>query len=271
VLTVAAIATLAVLVWLGLRTQSADPAQARQARAWLRHAQGTAVALALAILFLPIGERSGVDATGGVGQAREGNVPNVVGMTAAKAEDTLDDKNLNAELRAVPRDDGRCKVVSQSPKPGSEVEEDGRVALRCEVRVPRVVGSKARTAETRLVDVGLDPRFVNEPADYDLGRCRVSGQSKARWAVPDTNVRLRLRCTAPRREPQVATLPEPPTEPASECDPNYEGACLDPDSPDYDCEGGEGDGPDYTGPVTVVGEDHHDLNRDPDALACEAS
>jgi hypothetical protein len=33
---------------------------------------------------------------------------------------------------------------------------------------------------------------------------------------------------------------------ASECDPNYSG-CLNPNSSDYDCAGGSGDGPDYTG------------------------
>lgn len=55
----------------------------------------------------------------------------------------------------------------------------------------------------------------------------------------------------------------------SDCDPNYEGACLAPTSPDYDCEGGSGDGPDYTGPVTVVGDDHFGLDRDGDGSACE--
>ena len=53
------------------------------------------------------------------------------------------------------------------------------------------------------------------------------------------------------------------------CDANYERQCLDPDSPDYDCEGGSGDGPDYTGPVTVVGDDHFGLDRDGDGQACE--
>jgi hypothetical protein len=56
----------------------------------------------------------------------------------------------------------------------------------------------------------------------------------------------------------------------SDCDPNYEGQCLDSNSPDYDCEGGSGDGPDYTGPVTVVGDDHFGLDRDGDGSACES-
>jgi hypothetical protein len=53
------------------------------------------------------------------------------------------------------------------------------------------------------------------------------------------------------------------------CHPSYEGACLDPNSYDYDCEGGMGDGPDYTGEVDVVGDDPFDLDRDHDGTACE--
>ena len=65
----------------------------------------------------------------------------------------------------------------------------------------------------------------------------------------------------------------PPEEPKSSssdgCDPNYTGACLDPTSSDYDCEGGTGDGPDYTGIVEVVGDDPYDLDRDGDGIACD--
>lgn len=59
-------------------------------------------------------------------------------------------------------------------------------------------------------------------------------------------------------------------EEASECDPNYSGACLDPYASDYDCEGGSGNGPEYTGTVTVVGEDHYGLDADGDGIGCEA-
>jgi len=55
----------------------------------------------------------------------------------------------------------------------------------------------------------------------------------------------------------------------SECDPNYSGACLDPNVSDYDCEGGSGNGPNYTGPVEVVGNDHYGLDADGDGYACE--
>jgi hypothetical protein len=59
------------------------------------------------------------------------------------------------------------------------------------------------------------------------------------------------------------------SESSSSCDPNYTGACLDPTASDYDCEGGSGDGPYYTGIVTVTGEDRHGLDSDSDGVGCE--
>jgi hypothetical protein len=56
--------------------------------------------------------------------------------------------------------------------------------------------------------------------------------------------------------------------PQQNCDPNYSG-CLDPNASDYDCIGGSGDGPRYTGPVRVLGDDHYDLDRDGDGVGCE--
>jgi hypothetical protein len=70
-------------------------------------------------------------------------------------------------------------------------------------------------------------------------------------------------------EPEPAPAEEPRPDPAAGCDPSYEGECLDPDSYDYDCEGGTGDGPDYTGPVRVVGDDHYGLDRDGNGVACD--
>lgn len=53
------------------------------------------------------------------------------------------------------------------------------------------------------------------------------------------------------------------------CDPNYEGACV-PIASDVDCAGGSGNGPEYVqGPVTVVGKDIYDLDRDGDGIGCD--
>jgi len=53
------------------------------------------------------------------------------------------------------------------------------------------------------------------------------------------------------------------------CDPNYAGACLRPNVSDYDCRGGSGNGPYYTGEVRVVGVDHYGLDADGDGIGCE--
>ncbi len=70
----------------------------------------------------------------------------------------------------------------------------------------------------------------------------------------------------------VGTMVEPEPEPSEggDCDPNYAGGCV-PIASDVDCAGGEGDGPEYVdGPVTVVGDDIYDLNRDEDVIACDS-
>jgi micrococcal nuclease len=53
------------------------------------------------------------------------------------------------------------------------------------------------------------------------------------------------------------------------CHPSYKGACLDPTASDYDCAGGNGNGPKYTGPVQVVGPDVYGLDPDGDGRGCE--
>jgi hypothetical protein len=52
------------------------------------------------------------------------------------------------------------------------------------------------------------------------------------------------------------------------CNPNYSG-CLKANASDYDCVGGSGDGPYYTGTVEVIGYDEYDLDRDGDGIGCD--
>ena len=57
--------------------------------------------------------------------------------------------------------------------------------------------------------------------------------------------------------------------PRKKCHPSYKGACLDPNASDYDCIGGSGNGPKYTGLVRVVGPDVFRLDADHDGWGCE--
>ena len=53
----------------------------------------------------------------------------------------------------------------------------------------------------------------------------------------------------------------PPPSPDAGCLSDYEGACVPPPPPDYDCA-------DLDGPISVVGDDPHNLDADGDGIAC---
>ena len=76
------------------------------------------------------------------------------------------------------------------------------------------------------------------------------------------------RPTTPTR-PAPPAMPPPTNTGSGNCHPSYTGACLDPNASDYDCQGGSGNGPLYTGRVSVVGPDDYGLDRDGDGLGCE--
>src|SRR5262245_25131960 len=72
--------------------------------------------------------------------------------------------------------------------------------------------------------------------------------------------------TTPLPPPTPAPTP-PPTTAASGCHPSYSEACVPSGVSDVDCAGGSGDGPAYvTGPISVVGPDVYDLDRDGDGV-----
>jgi hypothetical protein len=56
---------------------------------------------------------------------------------------------------------------------------------------------------------------------------------------------------------------------SSNCTPGYT-PCLPPAS-DYDCRGGTGNGPEYTGRVRVTGPDPYELDDDDDGVGCDWS
>jgi hypothetical protein len=145
-------------------------------------------------------------------------------------------------------------VVAGTVTSGSDVRVNGKQA--------DVVGDHFR-ARLRL--------HVGENAiDITANQEGLESASRTIYVTRRRRPRPRPIATA-SPEPTREATPEPTEEPeqSADCDPNYEGACLDPSSSDYDCEGGSGDGPDYTGPVRVVGDDPFDLDRDGDGYACE--
>ncbi len=116
-----------------------------------------------------------------------------------------------------------------------------------------------------------------------LGRSNLVGlkNMSAQWIevealVEASQATLATQLTVPQVAPQTPPPTNPPPAPvaaqapSSPCDPNYTG-CV-PIASDVDCNGGTGDGPAYTaGPVTVIGSDIYELDRDADGQACEGT
>jgi hypothetical protein len=98
---------------------------------------------------------------------------------------------------------------------------------------------------------------------------RVHGRASSESLIP-ASAAPAVRVAPQRTESTPAPAEASTTADENECDSNYEGACLNPDVSDYDCEGGDGNGPDYTGEVRVVGDDHFGLDADGDGIGCEA-
>ena len=154
-----------------------------------------------------------------------------------------------------------AKAVEIATAIGQPDQIRRRIANRLADRALAAIGSGNRSRASSLLR-----QAGTYPTTYQLTRARASYRAAKERAAQ--RAEAQRAAAAQRREAAAAAKAAQEAEKDS-CDPNYEGACLNPDSPDYDCEGGSGDGPDYTGPVRVVGSDPFDLDRDGDGSACE--
>ena len=142
-------------------------------------------------------------------------------------------------------------------------------------RLLRYIKRNGINVNIRLVaDGAAAPYFYRSEKGKYAGRLvaavtRAKATKRGLWsACPGTE----LTMTGPLQTRQGRpTAPPPPSNDSApgNCHPSYRGACLDPNASDYDCAGGGGNGPLYTGRVEVVGPDVFRLDRDGDGLACE--
>ena len=99
-----------------------------------------------------------------------------------------------------------------------------------------------------------------------LGSIESIAPSETASAIPTTEPSPLPSEPAPLPTIEPAPLPSE-TEETQECTPGYD-PCLPPAS-DYDCAGGSGNGPAYSGPVRVSGPDIYDLDRDGNGYGCQ--
>jgi beta-lactam-binding protein with PASTA domain len=117
-------------------------------------------------------------------------VPTVIGLMASDATRALQDANLRAEIRLVRSAKPPGTVLDQTPSPGTQLEAESTVRLEVAkasppvtIAVPRLVGSTAAEAKSRLRGLGL--RWTVSPVESPKLEGTVVGQS------PNAGAKLR--------------------------------------------------------------------------------
>lgn len=189
-------------------------------------------------------------------------LPALVGSSLEKAEELEDRFGWHVTVKYRYSDVRPGTVLAQTPASGTEMRYEGPVSVVVARQIPRapdVVGlTKARAARTLRADYAVV--FIEQVSSRRPGT--VIAMSPGGRVVPGETITLTVAKKAPP-PPPVASAPD-----TSGCTAGYS-PCLPPAS-DYDCAGGSGDGPKYTGYVTVTGSDPYDLDSDGDGAGCES-
>ncbi len=110
-------------------------------------------------------------------------------------------------------------------------------------------------------------KSAQKSAELEKKGLWASGVCEEKTTQLPTLQEIQKRLDKPVTPTPVPVAPKPSQ--TSSCNPNYSG-CLKQNAGDYDCSGGKGDGPNYTGAVQVIGYDEYKLDRDGDGWACES-
>jgi hypothetical protein len=191
-------------------------------------------------------------------------VPEVIGLSVRDARQRSTSRGLSISIVRKYSAEPAGTVLRQSVRAGRRVEEGTSIELviaRPFPHVPGVAGQKARNAKQELQAAGFTVVVqLQESSTTSAGTVLYSIPAAGTQVHPGATITI-VVAKAP---------PPPPPTPTSNCHPSYTGACLDPNASDYDCAGGSGDGPKYTGFVHVVGYDEYGLDSDNDGLGCES-
>jgi hypothetical protein len=198
-------------------------------------------------------------------------VPSLLGSSASEAKAKVRKAGLDLSVETRPSTKTSGTVISQRPKNGKAVEGQTMTIVIAQPlpTIPNVVGKDVHAATRILEGKNFDVRVKKQASSAAKDRVLSQSPSAGTQARPGRTVTLTI----------AKPLPAPPTPSGGggggsgggggggNCTPGYS-PCLPP-APDYDCIGGSGDGPKYTGTVHVTGSDPYGLDADGDGIGCE--
>lgn len=147
------------------------------------------------------------------------DVPNVVGLPGAQAEERLREAGLRSRAVSVFSEEPRGVVVAQNPRAGERAPRNSRVRINVSqgtgrVEVPDVVGRTVAQARTALSQAGLRSREVRvpsaEPEGSVVAQSPTAGSEVARGSIVRINVSDGTGAQEPaeRQVPNVEGLSE---------------------------------------------------------------
>jgi len=171
------------------------------------------------------------------------------------------------------------KVSATLQRQAEETEPTGAALARAETEAAKVkdaAASKLAVLAHRRADLRAARRALGQAeaklrrAEADRGRYedRIDALLTREAREQEAEERRAAKQAAQEEREAQRELEAIEEQEAEECNPNYSG-CLDPYASDYDCEGGSGDGPLYTGTVEVTGYDEYGLDDDGDGIGCD--
>jgi hypothetical protein len=191
-------------------------------------------------------------------------VPAVKGLSLTRAKRKLRAAGLEVgEVDRRPSGRRKDSVLKQGVGEGTELEPGSSVALVVAAtlpRVPSVVGKPEASAVRNLKNAGFKVKKTTQTRTTGKNGVVLS-QSRPGGTRAQPKSVVRIVTSNVQRSPDTGAN--------RNCTPGYS-PCLLP-AYDYDCRGGSGDGPKYTGPVRVTGSDPYDLDRDRDGVGCDRS
>ncbi len=188
-------------------------------------------------------------------------VPAVEGLGLANAKRKLHAAGLEVgDVDRRPSTKKEGTVLEQGVADGRKLKPGSSVSLVVAVplpQVPSVVGKPEASAIRSLKNAGFTVKKTTQTRTSGQDGVVLSQLPPGRTrAKPSSVVRI-----------VISNVQRGDTGGSGNCTPGYS-PCLPPAS-DYDCAGGFGNGPKYTGRVRVTGPDPYDLDRDGDGVGCD--
>lgn len=192
-------------------------------------------------------------------------MPDVVGTAVGSLERLANDFGWSVKTTHRFSTARAGSILSQTPEPGTMMRFEAPILVvvaKSPPRVPDLVGEQRGKALSALGQHDWKVTEIEQTSNRPPGTVLAVSPTRGQRLMPGSAVTLTVAVKAP------PPSPPPTTDSGGSCTPGYS-PCLPPAS-DYDCAGGSGDGPKYTGYVTVTGSDPYGLDSDSDGGGCES-